>query len=277
VETLGYQGSGDPIRGFNFQSVLDEIETEYHGKGRKKSGVSKSGSGWRWFTRSSLDVATDATKRFDLKYWEPDITAKLAKMEDDGVARLSSLNIVKTKRGKSPAAALYVDEGDGHALVIKAGSNISRYGMVSLEGDYVEKNVYDEMKSVHVEKGDILLSSTGDGTLGKCAVYREGLPAIFDGHVTLIRVDETSVYPEYVCDYLRAGFGALQIARLYTGSTGLIELPPDQVGSILIPLPKLSLQKAYSIALRKAEADYVGAMGSARGALDAAVAKFVSV
>jgi len=273
--TLGYHGSGELVRNLNFRAVLDEVAGEYHGSGRCEIGASANGALWRWFTRSSLELADDTTRRFDLKYWDPALTERLAKLVKDGAKTIKELNQVKTKRGKSPTSALYVDEADGHALVIKAGTNVSKQGtIVAVDADYIEKDVYDEMSSVHVQDGDVLLSSTGDGTLGKCAVFRASTPAIFDGHVTLIRVDQSEIYPEYLCDYLRAGFGAAQVARLFTGSTGLIELPPDQVDRIRVPLPKLEAQKGLSNALRTAEATYSSSMGSAQASLLAATEAF---
>ncbi|MGR9284287.1 N-6 DNA methylase [Rhizobium johnstonii] len=287
IDSLGYQGSGEAVRGFDFPAMLQSLDAAYHSIDRTTSGKSGQGAHWRWFSRSSLDIAQDGTKRFDLKYWEPDITSKLEAMRAAGDQTIGTINLVDTKRGKSPPAAVYVDEEDGYALVIKAGTNISRYGTVLTDGDYIEKNVFDEMDTVHVEFGDILLSSTGDGTLGKCAVYRDdrddaqkkaGIPerrAIFDGHVTLIRVDQSIIYPEYVCDYLRAGFGAEQIQRLFTGATGLIELPAEKVQSIFIPLPELTEQIRLSEALRAAESLFTGAISAANGALTAARSSFV--
>jgi type I restriction enzyme M protein len=269
VFTLGYQGSGELIRNQNFHSVLSEIGDEYHGVNRENVGASGQKAHWRWFTRSSLNLAQDATKRFDLKYWDPSLIERLVRLSDSGVKTIKELNQVKTKRGKSPAASLYVDEADGYALVIKAGTNITRQGTVisTEDSDFIEKNVYDEMSAVHVQDGDILLSSTGDGTLGKCAVFRGKIPAIYDGHVTLIRVDSKKIYPEYVCDYLRLGFGQDQISRLYTGSTGLIELPPDQVDRILVQLPSINLQKSLSKSLRKAENNHLSSLDFAKALL----------
>src|SRR5690606_29934169 len=95
---------------------------------------------------------------------------------------IAQLNLIDTNRGKSPAASAYVDEGDGYALVVKAGSNISRFGELVEGGDFIEKNVFDEMSDGQLRQGDVLLASTGDGTLGKCCVYRLDRPAIADGH-----------------------------------------------------------------------------------------------
>ena len=102
-------------------------------------------------------------------------------------------------RGISPSSEYYVDEKDGFALVVKAGSNISRFGeiLITPDSDWIEKSLYDEyvqrsednMENRNiVKKGDVLLASTGEGTLGKCCVYDKDIPAIADGHVTIIRV-----------------------------------------------------------------------------------------
>ena len=190
LRSLGYQGSGDAIRNLDFKAIVEEISQQYHGTARRKARRSNDNAYWRWFTRSATELATDPTNRFDVKYWDMGITTELDALGVDGGQSISDLNTIKTRRGKSPNANLYVDEVDGYALVIKAGTNISKQGNVIFDGDYIEKSVFDEMESVHVQDGDVLLSSTGDGTLGKCAVYRSDKPAIFDGHVTLIRLDQ---------------------------------------------------------------------------------------
>lgn len=274
VRSLGYHGSGEPVRGFDFHAFTAEVAEEYHGGARDSAGAAAFGEGWRWFTRSSLDIAADATKRFDFKYWDPALTDKIDKLKEAGAATIRDLNLVKTKRGKSPTSSFYVDEENGFALVIKAGSNITRFGTIVRDGDYIEKSVFDEMKTVHVIDGDVLLSSTGDGTLGKCAVYRGETPAIFDEHVTIIRLNQKTIYPEYICDFLRTGFGADQITRLYTGSTGLIELPPEQVDAIFVPLPTLAVQKKLSASLREAETDFTASIDDAGARLKAASAAF---
>jgi type I restriction enzyme M protein len=184
---------------------------------------------------------------------------------------------------------MYVDETDGYALVVKAGSNISKFGeLVTTDADYIEKSLYDEYleKSVAqkknfnlIEFGDILLSSTGDGTLGKCCVYRSEKPAVADGHVTIIRVDPNYVHPEYLCDYLRSGFGARQIERLYTGSTGLVELTPDHVDAVFVNLLEsdTNRQQTVSTQLREAERKYLAALEQAEKDLEVETSQFLSV
>ena len=186
---------------------------------------------------------------------------------DKGHPTVKELNQIETSRGRSPSSDSYVDEDEGFAVVVKAGSNISRFGTLTLDGaDWIEKSAYDEYvdKAKDEEsninlvlKGDVLLASTGDGTLGKACVYDAEHPAVADGHVTIIRVDVKKIDPYYLADYLRYSFGAIQINRLFTGSTGLIELTPEQVDSIVVELPaSLDEQQSISAKIRNLEKQY---------------------
>ena len=183
-------------------------------------------------------------------------------------------------RGRSPVATSYVDAGDGHAVVIKAGSNISKFGEIDIEGaDWIEKAVFDELDDKYkLQSGDVLLSSTGTGTLGKASVWRDNTPAIADGHVTIIRCDAAVVDPTYLADYLRTGFGHVQIERLYTGSTGLIELTREHVDAILVDLLEdVEAQQAASATLRQGESSYRDALHTASASLADEVSTFRSV
>ncbi len=256
LRSLGYEGSGELIRGFDFSKVKADFETVLQAR-KKGAPKLKNGKSWRYFDVPSVEVISDKTQRIDAKYWRPEVRGLVAKMKKAGAKSIKELNTVRTLRGKSPPADTYVDEADGFALVVKAGSNITASGSIELSGaDYVEKIVYDDLPdSCRIKKGDVLLSSTGDGTLGKCAVYNLDIDAVADGHVTIIRIDSNKVDPYYLCDYLRIGFGADQIRRLHTGSTGLIELSPDRVDEIFVELPKKIVdQKKLSLELRASEA-----------------------
>ena len=86
-----------------------------------------------------------------------------------------------------------------------------------------------------------------------------------DGHVTIIRVDEKTIDPYYLADYLRYSFGAIQINRLFTGATGLIELTPEQVDSIVIELPAhIDDQKSISAKIRSLEDRYIQMISEAQ-------------
>jgi len=268
VQSLGYEGSGEPIRGFNFDAFLKDFD---NGALDTAVGSPRSGQHWRAFDVSTDDIKEGDIFRLDLKYWEPETLEKVEKLRASGAVAIKALNKTETKRGRSPPAESYVDEKDGYALVVKAGSNITKFGELLVEGDFIEKAIYDEMEPFHLQQNDVLLASTGTGTLGKACVYDTHWPAVADGHVTVVRVDPKQVDPRYLADYLRVGAGSIQIERLYTGATGLIELQPEDVDQILVDLlSDVDEQKKVSADLRNAEKGYREALQGAESHLSEA-------
>jgi hypothetical protein len=88
------------------------------------------------------------------------------------------------------------------------------------EFDLVTSAVFERLGKAEIRKGDLLLASTGEGTLGKAVVYdREG-PALADRHITILRLDD-QILPEYAAWFLRSEYGQSQINRFFTGATGL--------------------------------------------------------
>lgn len=274
VAELGYNGAGDPLRGFNEQALIDGIARHL-----VDADAADHGAGWRSFAVGTQAIAKDIGHRLDPRYWNSDVVAGLAELRATAAPNLGDMAVEPVRRGRSPSADAYVDEADGYALVVKAGSNISRFGEVLRRGDFIEKNIFEDFTTdAKIQNGDVLLSSTGSGTLGKCAVYRSDEPAVADGHVTIIRLDANLHHPEYVCDYLRLGFGAAQVERLYTGSTGLIEITAEQVKSITIELPgDVATQATVSDEWRKIENDYRHALDAAERAFASNSARFLSV
>lgn len=271
IDSLGYQGSGEKIRGFKLTELLHQIANDVLDQETSKH---RTGYCWEAFDIDSSDIVNDRTCRFDFKYWNTETRTSISEVYSQHKTKISDINNITTTRGKSPAADNYVDAHEGYAIVIKSGRNVSKQGtVIHDDADWIEKSIYDEFldqsattgKNINIiKKGDVLLSSTGDGTLGKCAVYDADTPAIADGHVTIIRVNKKEVDPYYLCDYLRSGFGSVQVNRLYTGSTGMIELTPDQVDSIVVDLRgDIKEQKSLSKKVRQLEKKYLTALDNA--------------
>lgn len=268
VDTLGYIGTGEPIRGFDYPAFLTSV---VEGSLDRSRGSTRSADHWRAFEVPATAIASDGTSRWDLKYWEPEVIERTdALLGSPKAATLASLNSIATRRGRSPAPATYVDAVDGYAVVMKAGSCITRYGTIDIESaDWIEKATFDDMiDEVKLQPGDVLLASTGDGTLGKATVWDLDMPAVADGHVTILRPAKDRVDPYYLADYLREGFGKSQVDRLFTGSTGLIELTADHVDRVAVALLSgPDEQSELSNALRAAESMHLDMIDVARGQL----------
>jgi type I restriction enzyme S subunit len=86
-----------------------------------------------------------------------------------------------------------------------------------------------------LQRNDVLVNSTGVGTLGRVARWTSGGEATVDSHITIVRFDEKQVDP------LCAGFAMLlaqpQIEEMGEGSTGQTELRRAQLGSLVLTLP----------------------------------------
>ncbi|WP_280447675.1 restriction endonuclease subunit S [Nocardia cyriacigeorgica] len=91
-----------------------------------------------------------------------------------------------------------------------------------------------------LKKNDVLVNSTGQGTLGRAARWTLGEEATVDSHITIVRFDESIVDP--VC----GGFALLrlesQIESLAEGSTGQTELRKDLLGRLRIKVPPRECQ-----------------------------------
>ncbi|MFP3712569.1 restriction endonuclease subunit S [Puerhibacterium sp. TATVAM-FAB25] len=90
-----------------------------------------------------------------------------------------------------------------------------------------------------LRQDDILVNSTGTGTLGRVARYSsDGGAVVADGHVTIIRCDPARVHSAYLAyvlgtdDFYRYANEALAV-----GATNQTELNRDRLRSLAIPLP----------------------------------------
>lgn len=259
LNTLGFDPSGNDLRGFNFHAMIKDITT--HMFDESITNYMGEHNYWLLHRLNISEVLATTTRRLDYKFLNPTTRLLISNIQSKGGKTVKDINTITTLRGKSPDLEQYVDENDGYAVVLKA-ANVTKYGTVNIDGsDWIEKSTYEEYATlptsgnIIVQRYDVLVVSTGDGSLGKAGVYDLRTPAIVDGHVAIIRTDRTLVDPYYVADYLRKGAGAIQINRAYTGATGMIELTPTQLESIVIDTQggDIRKQKGLSKQLRKAE------------------------
>ena len=93
---------------------------------------------------------------------------------------------------------------------------------------------------------DLLWNSTGLGTLGRMAVYKEALNpfgiAVADSHVTVIR-SSSQILPEFLFYYFANPTVQMVIEEQASGTTKQKELAQNTVKTYLAPLPPLAEQK----------------------------------
>lgn len=147
---------------------------------------------------------------------------------------LSELVDTPIKRGRTPQ---YEKDGVG---VIKVGS-IDK-GLITKVNEYVSETDFED-NPAKVVKDNIVIASTGQGSIGKVAIVEDSGKYVADNHISIVSVDTERAESRYVYHFLGTIFGKLQIEEFITGSTGQTELYPDDIKEILIPLPKKDIQQ----------------------------------
>ena len=144
------------------------------------------------------------------------------------------------KRGKSPK---YIEQSN--VLVFAQKCN-QKDGHVSLEKAlYLDESTLNKYpKEEFLQKGDVIINSTGTGTLGRVGHFNVDLPQgikgiVPDSHVTTIR--SSVVNSNYLYSYLKNKQSYLE--KNGEGSTNQKELKPHTIYDLEFPLPPLAEQK----------------------------------
>lgn len=104
------------------------------------------------------------------------------------------------------------------------------------------------------KKNDIIVNSTGEGTLGRASLIAsdEHVGLAYDSHVLLLRLNLTEVDPLLFVYLFNSTFGQKQV-ELYKSAqaTKQTELGIENTKKIRMPLPPLSVQKNISNVIRE--------------------------
>ena len=155
--------------------------------------------------------------------------------------RLDDLVVKEIKRGKSPT---YAPKSNTLVFAQKCNTKAGYIDLsLSLFLDEARLSKYPE--SEYMRDKDIIINSTGNGTLGRVGIYRDSdnsrhMPIVPDSHVTVIRVCAT-ILTEYVFYGLK--YYQPYMEKLGSGSTNQTELSANTVKALLFPLPPLTEQK----------------------------------
>ena len=95
-----------------------------------------------------------------------------------------------------------------------------------------------------LEVGDVLVNSTGVGTLGRVAqVRRLAEQTVVDSHVTVVR-SVARINPAYLCGFMY--MKQPEIEAMGEGSTGQTELSRSKLGAMEILIPSISVLQEYA-------------------------------
>lgn len=100
-------------------------------------------------------------------------------------------------------------------------------------------------KECLTQEGDVLINSTGEGTIGRASVVtnaHEGL--LYDSHVLLLRLNKEKIDPRYFTLVFNSRYGQEQVNNVKSAkTTKQTELGVENLKKIQIPLPPLNTQR----------------------------------
>ena len=155
--------------------------------------------------------------------------------------RLKNITVKEIKRGKSPK---YTDSSNIYVFAQKCnvklgGIDISLARCLDVKA--FEKYPIDE----YMVNEDIIINSTGNGTLGRIGMFHDSdrindFTIVPDSHVTIIRACKYLIknYLFYTLKYYQP-----YLEKLGEGSTNQTELRPSTVAELFIPIPPIGEQK----------------------------------
>jgi restriction endonuclease S subunit len=170
--------------------------------------------------------------RLDAEFYQPKYDELERHIRDHGNCIRLSEAACFIQRGRQPS---YADDG-----LTVINSRHVQSGFIDLAG--ARFALEPDSNELVVKKGDLLLNGTGRGTIGRCAAYLADEQALPDNHVTIIRCPKMD--PVYLSVYLNSVAGQMQVDRFYKGSSGQIELYPEDIGNFLIWDAPAAVQKS---------------------------------
>ena len=164
--------------------------------------------------------------------------------------RLENCCSKEIRRGKSPK---YIDKSG--TLVFAQKCNTKHNGIDIDLALYLDESTLGRYpEDEYMQDGDIVVNSTGTGTLGRVGFYRTsdnhiGLPIVPDSHVTIIR-GVSSMQAFYLYAFMKVNQRELE--KKGEGSTNQKELKPITLKEMLVPLPPYSEQERITATITAA-------------------------
>ena len=155
--------------------------------------------------------------------------------------KLKDIVIKEVKRGKSPTYA-----NSGNVLVFAQKCN-TKAGNIDLSlAKHLDLKVFTKYPDEeYMQNNDIVVNSTGNGTLGRIGVFRDSdriddCIIVPDSHVTTVRVN-AALISDYI--YYTLTYYQPYLEKNCSGSTNQTELKPAVIANLFIPVPPYAEQR----------------------------------
>jgi hypothetical protein len=96
-----------------------------------------------------------------------------------------------------------------------------------------------------IQRGDVVVSATGYGSMGKVGVYDRSEPALISGELLAFR-PRSGYDPLFISHWLRSRAGQMQFDRYFSGTSGQTHLYDRDLAQFLVPsdVPRVGIEPA---------------------------------
>jgi type I restriction enzyme S subunit len=184
-------------------------------------------------------------QRLDADHFQPRYDKLIAHLKKTEKARPLREIAAHIKRGVQPRYA----EG-GEVLAIN-----SRYvGKQLINTEQAERTdaaFWNDNPRARAYKHDVVMNSTGVGTIGRTNCVLHDDKTVVDNHVTIIRVKEGECKPAFLAVYLNSAPGLMQTDMWLSGSSGQLELYPADIERFVVYLASDEVQARVADLVRQ--------------------------
>ena len=157
--------------------------------------------------------------------------------------RLQTICTKEIKRGKAPK---YEEKS---SVIVFAQKCNTKSGFIDIsKAKFLAQNTLKKYADEDfLYYNDIIINSTGTGTLGRVGIYKKeddiySIKIVPDSHITTVRTIPSEINAQYIYYFLK--FNQLYFENSGVGSTNQKELKPEVISTFLIAIPPLNEQNA---------------------------------
>ncbi len=202
-------------------------------------------------------------ERIDAEYYQPKYKRLCDRLRKVGAKRIGDFS-PEPQRGVQP---VFCENGQVFVIDSKA---VRPHGVEPSKTECTDSKFFNSSvaEKGRVVRDDVLLNSTGRGTLGRASFYDSDAPALADNHVAIIRPDRKTCLPSHLSLFLNSPAGLAQSEMFQTGSSGQLEMYPQHIQQILVYIPQTKTGKV-DLAWQEKLADKIKAAANAKVAAQA--------
>lgn len=201
------------------------------------------------------DKLLNFVKFSNLKLWGVDKICGTNRFYSE-IYKLHSLNgthnlYIEAFRGKSPKY-----ENNSNSIILNQKCN--RWNSIDLNFAKTVSELWANSidNNFKTQEGDILINSTGEGTIGRAScISKENIGLLYDSHILLLRLNKQKINPLYYTYLFNSCFGQEQIDFVKSAqSTKQTELGIDNLKKIKFPYPDMDVQNEIVDTITKLKA-----------------------